>query len=191
MAPDLDVPLLQHVEQAHLDALGQVGELVDGEHSTVGAGHQAVVDGELIGEVAALGHLDGIDLADEVGDGSVGRGQLLPVALAAMHPGQRGVVALCGDQVFGVLGHRVVGIVVHLGAGHDGEPLVEQVEHQADHPGLGLASLAQEDDVVAGQQGGLHLGNDGVFVAPNAGEQVFAGSYAANGVLPDLVFDRD
>ena len=96
-----------------------------------------------------------------------------------MDPGQRGVVAFGGDQVFGVLGHRVVGVVVHLGAGHDGEPLVEQVEHQADHPGLGLAALSEENDVVAGQQGGLHLGDDGVFIAPDAGEQVLAGSYAS------------
>jgi hypothetical protein len=37
-APDLDVALLEHVEQADLDPLGQVGQLVDGEDAPVGPG---------------------------------------------------------------------------------------------------------------------------------------------------------
>jgi hypothetical protein len=86
VAPDLHVALLEHVEQADLDALGEVGQLVDGEDAPVGAGHQAVVEGELVGQVAALGDLDGVDLADEIGDGGVGGGQLLAVALVAMDP---------------------------------------------------------------------------------------------------------
>ena len=80
VAPHLDVALLEHVEQADLDALGEVGQLVDGEDAAVGAGHEAVVQRELVGEVAALGHLDRVDLADEVGDRRVGRGQLLAEA---------------------------------------------------------------------------------------------------------------
>ena len=86
VAADLHVALLEHVEQADLDALGEVGELVDGEDAAVGAGHEPVVDGELVGEVAALGDLDGVDLADEVGDRRVGRGQLLAEAAVAVHP---------------------------------------------------------------------------------------------------------
>ena len=103
VAADLHVALLEHVEQADLDALGEVGQLVDGEDAAVGAGHQAVVQGELVGEVAALGHLDGVDLADEVGDRRVGRGQLLAEAVVAVHPRDRRVVALGRDQVAGVL----------------------------------------------------------------------------------------
>ena len=114
VAPDLDVALLEHVEQAHLDALGQVGQLVDGEDAPVGAGHQAVVQRELVGQVAALGHLDRVDLADQVGDGRVGGGQLLAEAVVAVHPLDRRVVALLGDQVAGVPRHRVVRVVVDL-----------------------------------------------------------------------------
>ncbi len=57
------------------------------------------MQGELVGEVAALGDLDGVDLADEVGDGGVGGGQLLAVALVAVHPFDGGVVAFGGDEV--------------------------------------------------------------------------------------------
>ena len=90
VAPDLHVALLEHVQQADLDALGEVGELVDGEDPAVGARDEPVVDRELVGEVAALGDLDRVDLADEVGDRRVGRGELLaepPVAGAPTRSG--------------------------------------------------------------------------------------------------------
>ena len=93
VAAHLHVALLEHVEQADLDALGEVGQLVDGEDAAVGAGHQAVVERELVGQVATLGHLDRVDLTDEVGDRRVGGGQLLAVAVVAVDPVDRGVVA--------------------------------------------------------------------------------------------------
>ena len=102
VAAHLDVALLQHVEQAHLDPLGEVGELVDGEDAPVRAGHQAVVQGELVGEVATLGHLDRVDLADQVGDRGVGGGQLLAVAPTAVHPLDRRVVPVLGQEVLRV-----------------------------------------------------------------------------------------
>ena len=79
----LHVSLLHEVEQADLDALGEVGQLVDAEDAPVGARDEPVVDGELVGEIAAFGDLDGVYLADEVGDGHVGGGELLAVAALA------------------------------------------------------------------------------------------------------------
>ena len=149
-------------------------------------GHQAVVERELVGEVAALGHLDRVDLADEVGDGGVGRGQLLAVAGVAVHPVDRRVVALLGDQLAGVAGHRRVRVVVDLAAGDDGHPLVEQLGERPDHAGLGLAPLAQEDHVVAGEEGVLELRQDGVLVAEHRVDQRLAGPDPGDGVAPDL-----
>ena len=93
VAADLHVALFEHVEQADLDALGEVGQLVDREDAAVGARHEAVVDRELVGEVAALGDLDRVDLADEVGDRGVGCRELLAEAAVAVHPLDRRVVA--------------------------------------------------------------------------------------------------
>ncbi len=190
VAPDLDVALLEHVEQADLDALGQVGQLVDGEDAPVGAGHQAVVQGQLVGQVAALGHLDGVDLADQVGDRRVGRGQLLAEAVVAVHPGRSGCRrprSATRSRAWRDTGWY--GIVEDLGAGHDGQPLVEQVGQRADHAGLGLAPLAQEDDVVAGQQGVLELGQHRVLVAQHPREQGGPTADATDGVGPDLFLD--
>ena len=155
----------------------------------VGAGHEAVVQGELVGQVAALGDLDRVDLADEVGDRGVGRGQLLAEALVAVHPGDRRVVAELGDEGAGVRRHRGVGVVVDLGPGDDRQPLVEQGDERPDHAGLRLAALAQEDHVVAGQEGVLELGQDGVVVAEHAGEQGLAGADLGDGVAAQLLLD--
>ena len=95
-AADLDVALLEDVEQADLDPLGEVGQLVDREDAAVGARDQPVVDRQLVGQVAALGDLDRVDLADQVGDRDVGRRQLLGVAPVARQPVDRGRVAVLG-----------------------------------------------------------------------------------------------
>ena len=68
IAADLDVALLHHVEQPHLDPFREIGQLVDDEDPAMGARQQPVVDRQLVGQVAALGDLDRVDLADEVRD---------------------------------------------------------------------------------------------------------------------------
>ena len=68
----------------------------------VRARHEAVVQRQLVGEVAALGDLDRVDLADQVGDRGVGRRQLLAEAVVAVHPVDGRVVAVLGDEVEGV-----------------------------------------------------------------------------------------
>jgi len=85
-------------EQPDLDALGQVGKLVDGEDAAVDPRDQAVVQGQLVGEIAPFGHLDRVDLADQIGDRGVGRGQLLAVALGAVEPLDGGLVTLVSDR---------------------------------------------------------------------------------------------
>ena len=86
VALDLHIAFFHEVEQADLNTLGEVGQLVDAKDAAVGAGHQAVVDGGFVGEVATLGNLDGVDFTDEVGDGDVGGCQLFGVALLPVDP---------------------------------------------------------------------------------------------------------
>ncbi len=132
------------------------------------------MDGELVRQVAALGHLDGVDLADEVGDRRVGRRQLLAEAAVAVHPFDRGLVAALGDEHAGVLRHRVVRVVVDLAAGDDRHPLVEQLGERADHARLRLAALAEEDHVVTGDERVLELREHGLLVADDAVDELLA-----------------
>ncbi len=171
VAPDLHVPLLHDVEEADLDALRQVRELVDAEDAAVGAWDQAVVDGELVRQVAALRHLDGVHLADEVGDGDVRSRQLLAVALVRREPGDLEAIALLGKTVAAALADGPERVVVDLAAGDDRHRVVQQVHQGADEPGLGLPSLAQEDDVLSGEEGVLQLGDHRLLIAHDAGEE--------------------
>ena len=97
-----------------------------------------------------------------------------PKRRVAVHPVDRRVVAVLGDEVAGVLRDRVVRVVVDLAAGDDRHPLVEQAGERADHAGLGLAALAEEDHVVAGEQRVLELRQDGVLVAEHAVDERLA-----------------
>ena len=84
------------------------------------------MDRQLIREVTSLGDLDRIDLADQVGDGDIRRGQLLAVAVFACEPGDRSVIALLGDDVAAGCGDRVEWILGDLAAGEDRRLLIEQ-----------------------------------------------------------------
>ena len=97
---DLHVAFLHDVEQAHLDFARQIRQFVDGEYAAIGARQQAVVHRHFIGQlVPAPRGLDGIDIADHIGDSDVRGRQLFHVAMVAAQPGDRRLVALFGDQV--------------------------------------------------------------------------------------------
>jgi hypothetical protein len=80
-------------------------------------------------------------------------------------------------------------VVVDLAAGDRRGPLVQQVDQRADQPGLALPALAQQHDVVAGEQGALQLRQDGVVEADDAGEALPATAQECQQVVPDLVLD--
>ena len=101
------------------------------------------------------------------------------------------IVTVFANEVAAVLRDRVVGVVVDLRTGHDRQPLVEELGERADHPGLGLTSFAEEDDVVPGEEGVLQLGENGVVVAEHTREHRLAAGDAGGGVAPDLLLDRD
>ncbi len=189
VAADLDVALLEHVEERDLDALGEVGQLVEAEDAAVGARHEAVVHRLGVAEGAALRDLDRVDVADEVADARVGRRELLGVALAAVAPRDRQVVAELGREAAAARARRAQRVVADLAALDDGAPLVEQPAEGAHEAGLALAALAEEHEVVAGEQRRLELGQHGVVEADHAGEGVLAGTQPGEQVVAELRLD--
>ena len=132
------------------------------------------MNGQLVGEVPALGYLDRVDLTDEVRDRDVRRRELLAVSLVAVHPCHLDLVAAGGHQVAAALADRCVGVVVDLAARDDGHLLVEQADERAHDPALGLAALPEKDHVMAGDDGVGQLRQDGLVVADDAGQQRFS-----------------
>ena len=67
-----------------------------------------------------------------------------------------------------------------------GRPLVEQLDQGADQAGLALAALAEQHDVVAGEDRALDLRQHGVVEADDAGEAVLAGAHPREQVVAEL-----
>ena len=194
VALNLYVALLHDVEESYLNFAGEVWDLVDGEDTAVGAGEQAVVHGELAAEIlVATGGLDGVDVADEVGYGDVGGGEFFNEAVIGCHPGDGGLVAHFGDEVAAELGDGRVGIVADLGAGDVGAVRIEQRGEGAEDAGFGLTAETEQDEVVLAEDGVDDLGDDGVFVSDDAGEEgclgLRGGAQFRDEILAELVFD--
>ena len=68
-------------------------------------------------------------------------------------PVDREVVALLGVLRSAIEANGGEGVVVDLAAAHDRRLLVEERHQASDDAGLGLAALAQEDDVLPGEDG--------------------------------------
>src|SRR3954469_20452992 len=106
------------------------------------------MDRFFVGEIASLGNLDGIDLADEIGDGYVRSRKLFTVALISPDPLDRQRVALRRQAPLTRPADRLERIVVDLAALDDRNPLIEKGDQPADDARLGLPALAQKDHMV-------------------------------------------
>ncbi len=186
VAADLDVALLHHVEHRDLDALGEVGQLVDRDDAAVAARDEAEVDRLGVTEGAALGHLHRVDVADEVGDARVRGRELLDVPLVAVPPGDREVVAELGGAPQARGRQRLVRVLADLRPVDDRGPLVEQADQGAQQAGLALAALAEQDDVVPGDEGPLELRDDGGLEAVDPRPRVAPLAQGGQEVVADL-----
>ena len=149
MKPRIWTSRSYEIQQAHLDPFREIGELVDGEDAAVGARHQAVMDGQLVRQILALGDPDRVDLANQVGDRGVGGGQLLAVALLRRDPAHIDPVPLGRHAVAAGAADRRIRIVVDLTTLHDWDLFIQQADEGSDQATLRLASLTQKDDVLA------------------------------------------
>ena len=130
----------------------------------------------LVGEVAALGDLDRVDLADQVGDRDVRRRELLAVARdraaasrsASRRPARRRARGAHGE--IGANGSSLISPPATTGIASSSRLISERAM-----PRLRLAALAQEDDVLAGEDGVLDLREDRVVVADDAVEDGLLG----------------
>ena len=190
VAADLHVALLQHVEQAHLDALGQIRQFVDGEDAAVGARHQTEMHRQLVAEVAPFGHLDGVHFADQIRDGDVRRGEFLRVPFAARQPSDRRVVAGLGDDGAPLRRGRLERILGDLRLLQHRDLGVQQPGNAARDARLGLPALSEKDDVLPAQQRVHELRRHRFFVADDAGKQRLAAPQLGDEIAAQLHLHR-
>jgi hypothetical protein len=148
------------------------------------------VDGELVGDVvAAAGGLDGVDIANHIGDGDIGGGEFFDVALLAMEPGDRRVGGGIGDQVAAAAADGAVGVIVNFAAFEVRRDFVEKRGKLPDEPGFGLSAKAQQNKIMTGKNGVNDLRHDRVIEAENAGKQNIPSLYFADQVISEFVFN--
>ena len=172
VAADLHVAFFQHVEQAHLNSRGQIGQLVDREDSAIAARDQPEVHRRFVRQISSLGMLHQIDLADQVGDRHVRRRQFFVIAVRAMHPFDLGIVSLLGDQALAAAGRGRNRIVVDVESRKHRHPFIEQIRKHPKDARLGLSAKAEEQQVVLGEDAVDDLGDDGVAISDDSGRRV-------------------
>ena len=190
VAADLDVALLHHVQQRDLDALGEVGQLVDRDDAAVRPRDQAEVDGLRVAEAAALGDLHRVDVADQVADGRCPgwrASRRTAQTRCRQATGRSSPSSAARRRDAGVIGSS--GCSPQLGALDHRGPLVEQADQGAQQPGLALAALAEQYDVVPGEQRALELREHGAVEADDAGPRVAPRAQRREQVVADLGLD--
>ena len=192
VALNLHVAFLHDVEQSHLNFPGEVREFVDGKDAAIGAGQQAVMNGELAREfVPATRGLDRIDVANQIGDGDVGRGELFDIAMVSREPCDGRSLFLFGNQLLAAAADGGIGIVVNLAAGNVWQLRIKQRGQGAQDAALGLSPQAEQDEVVAREDGVDDLRDDRIVVTDDAGKDRSVGvlTQARHQVLAHLVLD--
>src|SRR2546421_6396775 len=87
VAFNLHVALLHDVEEADLNLAREVWQFVDGEDAAIGAREQSVRNRQLIRqEMPTLSSLDRINVANDVRDAYVGRGEFFDKARVTLNP---------------------------------------------------------------------------------------------------------
>ena len=128
IALNLNVAFLHDVEEADLNFSGKVGKFVNGKDAAVGAWEKAVVDGELVGKVAAAAsRANRVDIANYVGHGHVRRGEFFDKARVALNPGNGRRVAVKFNRLSPVGRDRMKGIVVDFRACDGGDTFIQEV----------------------------------------------------------------
>ena len=141
-------------------------------------------------DVPAARGLDGIEIADNVGDGDVRRRQLLDVTLIGIEPRDRCIVSGFVEKTFSVLGDRSERIVVDFTAGDDRQRWIEKSGERAQYSRFCLAAKSEQNEIVPAQKRVDDLRHHRLFVADHPIENGFTGSEASEEIRTKLVFDR-
>src|SRR5215831_7587175 len=101
--------------------------------------------------MAPLCRLDGIDIADNIGNGDVRGGKLFDVTFLARPIGDRSLVSAMVDKIPAAAANRTERIVVDLTAFDDRNNLIQKICQAAKNPALGLSTQPEKNHIVPGE----------------------------------------
>ena len=150
------------------------------------------MNGEFAREfVAAARRFDGIDVADQVGDGYIGCGEFFDIAILGSEVGNGRLVAETRDLVAAAPADGSVRVVVNLAAGEVGHVRIEQRGESAQDAAFGLAAQSEKNEIVTREDRVNDLRHDRIFVADDAGKNgsVAAVAQAGDEIVAQFVLD--
>ena len=188
---NLNVAFLHDIKQAHLDLACKIRQFVNGENSTIGARKQPIVHAQFAADgVSSLCSFDGIDIADDIGDGNVGRGELFDIAVLFRPVIDPSVVSHFFHQIPAPPADRTERIVVDLAPFDHRYNIVEKFDQSAKNAAFCLATQAQQDHVMTREDRVDNLRNNGLFISDNAGKYRSLCFELPNKIDPHLILDR-
>src|SRR6185437_12580582 len=188
IALNLHVALLHDVEEAHLNFPGQIRQFVDGKKAAIGARQQTVVDRELVGKIAAaFGRANRVDVADDVGNGHVRRGEFFDITAIARKPGDLDCFAFESSTFAAGAANGAVRIVVDFAAVDYGDFVVEKTDELAQNTRFRLTAEAQQNKVMPRKNRVDDLRDHRIVIAANSGEEFIARAQFAQEILAKLV----
>ena len=88
------------LKRADLNLAGEIRQLVDRKDAAIRARQQAIMNRQLVAQqVTAFRRFDRIDVADDVGDGHVGRREFFDKTRIAIDPIDRRCVAVSASSI--------------------------------------------------------------------------------------------
>lgn len=120
--------------------------------------------------MAALRGLDGINVANEVGNGHVGSGELFDVTVIGRQVGNARRLGIGRQQLPAPGAKRSVRVVMNLAAREVGNLWIKQGRQRAQNAALRLSAQTEQNEIVARQNGVNQLRDNRVFVPHDAGE---------------------
>ena len=140
--------------------------------------------------VQALGgRLNRIDIADQIGDGDVGRGELLTQPGIPVQPLDLDRLAALRHQIDAALADGLIRIVVDLAPLDDRDILVEETGKVSNDARFCLASEPQEHDIVLGKNRVHNGGYDSLLEADDRWKKRFIPAELLDQVVSDFIFD--
>jgi hypothetical protein len=141
IALNLNVALLHDVEQPDLNFPGEVRQFVDGKNAAIRSRQEPIVNGEFVGKIAASASgADRINVANDIGHGYVGSGELLHVAKVTWHPCKRSVVTFGCDAIAASATNWVQRVVIDFAACDHGNFGIEKIRQAAQDAALRLSA---------------------------------------------------
>ena len=185
---NLHVAFLHDVEKADLNFSGKIGQFIDRKNAAISARQKTIMHGQFAGQfMAAASCFDGINIANQIGNGHIWRGQFLDVTLLGREISNCRAVSAFGNQFLAAAANRRIRIVVDFASGDVRHMRIEQRRQRTKDAALGLPTKSKQDEVMPRQNCIDDLRDDSVVIAYDAGENrrlfIFIRAKAGNQVF--------